>query len=155
MDITFTALNSLNAELALLAAVCCGAIKHKKGVVFGFSLFAFYFLSIILDDWFKADDPHHIWRYVRWTLFDLTFLAWLCWLVRRKLISIYALVISAVIEFFAISLLMMRMLDGFYSNATLTEPIFGLFIWATNVCYVVLATYPMLQFLVRRSLKCN
>ena len=155
LEVTLTALNSLNVQLTLIAAIFCGVIKHRSGTWFGLSLFTFYFLSLVLEEWFKAGDPLHIWRYVRWTLFDLMFLSWLCFLVNRKCISIYTLCISALIELVAICALMIRMLDGFYSGATLTTPYFGLTIWATNTCYVVLAFSPVLQFIVRRSLKCN
>ena len=154
-EMSLELLNFFNVQIVLVAAVLCGIIKDKQGVYFSLSLFLFYAFSFALDDWFKMSDPLYVWRYVRWTLFDLAFLGWLLFLAKKKLISIYVLFISATIEFVAILMLAIRMLDGFYSDAELTTPIFGTVIWATNICYVVLALSPVLQFLVRRSLKCN
>lgn len=151
----FEALDTLNVQLVLIAAVLCGAMKQKQGMWFGFSLFFFYALAVFLDPWIQSNDPLFIWRYVRWMLLDLTLLSWLYLLARRDLISSYVLIISASIEFVAILMLMIRMLDGFYSDATLTQPVFGPVIWATNFCYVVLAFSPVIRVLVRRSLKCN
>lgn len=151
----FEALDTLNVQLVLIAAVLCGALKQKQGSWFGFSLFFFYASAVILDPWIQSNDPQFVWRYVRWTLLDLTLLSWLYLLAKRGLISSYILVISAGIEFVAILMLMIRMLDGFYSDAELTDPVFGPVIWATNFCYVVLAFSPVMQYLVRRSFKCN
>lgn len=145
----------LNVQLALSAAISCGVIKDKQGAWFGFSLFFFYAAAVVLDDWFKANDPEQVWRYVRWTLFDLVFLLWLYILAKLKLVSVYTLVISAGIEFVAILTLMVRMLDIAYVNIDFTTAFFGPLIWATNISYILLAFSPVLQILDIRSSKCN
>ena len=152
---TFGALATLNVQLVLLAALVCGIIRERQGACFALSLFFFYASAIIFDDWFKANDPDHVWRYVRWALYDVIFLAWLCLLTRKGAVSIYTLAISSAIELVAITALMLRMFDGVYSDAQITQPYFSPLIWATNFSYVVLAFSPAIQYVVRRSLKCN
>lgn len=152
---TFEALATLNVQLVLIAAFLCGIIKHRQGTYFALSLFFFYAAAIIFDDWFKSNDPDYIWRYVRWSLYDIIFLTWLCLLARKKMLTSYFVAFSAAIEFIAIFTLMLRMLDGVYSNAEITQPFFGPIIWATNFSYVVLAFSPAIQYVVRRSFKCN
>lgn len=152
---TFNALATLNVQLVLIAAITCGIIRDRQGSYFALSLFFFYAGAICLDDWFKYNDPEYVWRYVRWSLYDVTFLAWLYLLSKKKLVSTYVVACSSAIEFVAILALMIRMLDGVYSNAEITQPYFGPLIWATNFSYVVLAFSPVIRNVVRRSLKCN
>lgn len=156
MDMCELAVNSdlfdnLSMQLIIASVVASAALRKLKHFAFCLTLFSFYFLSFFLDCPIKAYDPGEVWRYVYWSLIDITYLATLYVLVIRKKAPLYALIISAALEVVAILCHIVRAIDIKLTDAAITNYFYSEVIALTNVGFVTLATLPLLCAIIKRK----
>lgn len=143
--------DNLSMQLLLGSTILSFAMRKWRHFAFCSTLFFFYFLSFLLDCPIKAYDPGEVWRYVYWSLIDLTYLATLFILVSRNYAPIYALVASAALELVAIMCHVFRAIDIKLTDAAITNYFYSEAIAFTNVGFVTLATLPLLCAIIKRK----